>query len=92
MPGPGPSTKFLAAVEENLPPIILRAHGEVNPIRGASLLLDEFIKRPAVFVSRIEQEPRIAYHLFRSIAMDIYRAARQMIAPFRPSALPIDLL
>ena len=46
MPGPDPGTKFLAAVEENLAAVILRAHREVNPIRGAALLHDEFVKLP----------------------------------------------
>ena len=78
MLGPDPSTKFLSAVEENLAAIILWPHGEVNPISGAALLLDEFIKRPAVFISRIEQETGIADHLFRPQAPDIHRAARQM--------------
>ena len=61
------STCFcLPAVEENLPVIVLRTHGEVNPIRGAALLLDEFVEHPAVFISRIEQQTGIAYHLFRT--------------------------
>ena len=28
----------LPAIEQNLPSVILRPHGEVNPIRGAALL------------------------------------------------------
>ena len=74
VPGPDPSTKFLSAVEEDFPPIVLWPHGEVDPIRGAALLLDELIKNPAVFISRIEQESSIADHLLQSITMDIHRA------------------
>jgi hypothetical protein len=44
VPGPDPSTKFLAAVEENLAAIVFRPHREVDPIGRAAFLLDEFIE------------------------------------------------
>jgi hypothetical protein len=40
----------LPTIEEDFSPIVLRAHGEVNPVGRASLLLDQFIQFPAVLV------------------------------------------
>ena len=91
VPGPDPSTKFLPAVEENLPPIILRAHREVNPIRGAALLQYQFIKVALRAIGDIQQYARHADHVFRAIASDIHCAARQVITPFRTPAFPIHL-
>ena len=92
VPGPDPGTKFLAAVEENLPSVLLRTHREVNPIRGAALLEDELVKLPFRTIGDIQQNARHADHVFRAIASDIHCAARQVIAPFRTSAFPIHLL
>ena len=52
----------LSAIEENLSAVIFWTHGEVNPIGGAALLLDEFIKHPAVFVGGVEQQTGAANH------------------------------
>ena len=38
-------SRFLSpAIEENLPAIILRPHGEVNPVGSATLLEDQLVK------------------------------------------------
>ena len=84
--------KSLPAIKQNLPAIILRPHGEVNPIGGAPLLLNELVKHPAIFISRIEQQTGIPYHLLRPQTPDIHRAARQMIRALRSPALHIHLL
>ena len=92
VPGSNPGTKFLSTVEENLAAVVLRAHGEVHPVGGASLLLDQFVQFPAVLVSRVKQDTGVADHLFWPSTSDIYGAARQMIAAFRPTTEPIHLL
>jgi hypothetical protein len=59
--GSGPSTQFLPTVEENLAAIILRAHREVNPIRGAALLHDEFVKLLFRAIGDVQQNARHAH-------------------------------
>ena len=82
----------LPAVEEDLAAIVFRTHGEMNPIGGAALLLDELIKHPTVIISGVEQEAGITYHLLRPQTLDIYGATCQVIRALRPSTLLIDLL
>ena len=83
---------YLPTIEENLPAIVGRTYREVNPIRGAALLLDQLVKHPAVFISCIEQQTGIPDHLLRPQTPDIHRATRQMITPLRPTTFLIDLL
>ena len=83
---------YLPTIEENLPAIVRGTHREVNPIRGATLLLDQLVKHPAVFISCIEQQTSVPDHLLRPKTPDIYGAARQMIAPLRAPTLLIYLL
>ena len=78
--------------EENFPPIVLGAHSEVNPVGRASLLLDQFVKFPAVLVGRVKQDAGVADHLFRACAADVYGAARQMIGALRPTAKSVNFL
>ena len=83
---------YLPTVKEYLPAVILRPHGEVNPIGGAALLLDQLVEQQAVFVSRIEQQTSIPDHLLRAQTPDIHRASRQMITSLRPTTLHIHSL
>ena len=70
--------KSLSAIKENLPAVIFRTHGEVNPIGSAALLLDQFIKHPAVFIGGVEQETGIPYHLLWAQTFNIYGATCQI--------------
>ena len=83
--------KSLSAIKENLPAIILRPHGEVNPVGGATLLEDEFIEVALGPISDIQQYPRHPYHMLRAITADIHRATRQVIGALRSSTHPIHL-
>ena len=74
---------YLPTIEEDLSAIVGRTYREVNPIRGAALLLDQLVKHPAVFISCIEQQTGIPDHLLRPQTPDIHRATRQMITPLR---------
>ena len=81
----------LSVVKENLAPIVLRAHSEVNPVGRAPLLLNQLIKVALRAIGDIQQYPRHPDHLLRPITMDIHRATRQMITPLRAPTLPIHL-
>ena len=81
---------YLPTIEENLSAIVGRSYCEVNPIRGATLLLDQLVEHPTVFISCIKQQTGIPDHLLWPQTPDINRAARQMIAPLRASTLLID--
>ena len=83
---------YLPTVEENLPAIVLRPHGEVNPIGSAALFEDELIEVTLRSISDIQQYPRHPDHVLRAIATDIHRTTRQVIAPLRSSAHPIHFL
>jgi hypothetical protein len=54
--------RVLPTVEENLPTIFLRTHGEVDPVRRATLLVDQLVQFPSVLIGRIYQDAGIAYH------------------------------
>ena len=64
----------------------------MNPVGGATLLLDQLVKHPAVFISCIEQQTSVPDHLLWPQTPDIHRATRQMIAPLRAPTLLIYLL
>ncbi len=83
---------FLPTIEKDLPPIILRTHGKVNPIGGAALLMNQFIEVALGSIRDVEQDASHADHLLRAITLDIHRTARQMIRTFSPSTKAIDLL
>ena len=88
----GPVSRILSpAIEENFPPIILRLHREVDPIGSAALFLDEFIEVAMGTIRDVEQYPRHTDHLLRAIALDIHRAASEMIRAFSPSTKAINL-
>ena len=70
--------KSLSAIKENLAAVVFRTHGEVNPIGGPALLLDELIKHPAVLVGGVEQKAGIAYHLLRTQTFNIDSTTRQI--------------
>ena len=84
--------RFSTAVEENLSAIVLRAHGEVNPVGCASLLLNQLVQFPAVLISRVQQDTSVADHLLWPSAADIHRAARQVVRASRPATEPVHLL
>ena len=83
---------YLPAIKEDFAAIVFWAHREVNPVGGATLLLDQLVEHPAVFISCIKQQTGIPDHLLWPQTPDINRAARQMITPLRPTALLIDFL
>ena len=67
--------------KRNLSAIILRPHGEVQPIISLRTPLDEqFIKLLLLTISDIQQDSRVADGLFDAEATDIYGTARQMVA------------
>ena len=80
------------AVVENLATIARGTYREVNPISGASLLLDQLIKIPFSPVGDIEQDACHADHLPEAVALNIHRAARQVIRALRAPTLQIHLL
>lgn len=71
---------------------ILWAHREVNPIRRTALLEDKLIKFPFSPIGDIQQYPRHPDHLLRTIASDIHRTSRQVIAPLRAPAQSVHFL
>ena len=81
----------LPAVEENFAAIILRPHREVNPIRRAALLQNQFIKVTLRTIGDIQQYSRHPDHVFRAIAADIHRASRQVIRALRAPAQSVHL-
>ena len=81
---------YLPTLEEDLSAIVGRSYCEMDPVGRATLLLDQLVKHPAVFISCIEQQTSVPDHLLRPKTPDIYGAARQMIAPLRASTLLID--
>ena len=83
---------YLPAIEENLPPIILRAHREVYPIRRTPLLLDEFIEIAMGTIRDVEQDASHADHLLRAIALNIDGTTSEMIRTLCPTAKAIDFL
>ncbi len=82
----------LSTIKEYLPPIVLRPHREVHPIRRTPLLQNQLVENPFGFIGDVEQDAGIPDHLLRAITSDIYRAAGQVITPLRPTALHIHLL
>ena len=64
----------------------------MDPIGGASLFQNQFIKVALRTIRDVEQYPRHADHLLRAIALDIYGAACQVIGAFRATTLAIHLL
>lgn len=87
-----PATFLLSAVEEDLAAILFRTHREVNPIRRASSLQDQFVELPFRAIGDVEQDACHPDHLLRPVTMYIHRTSRQMIAPFRSLTLHIHLL
>ena len=83
---------FLSHIEENLAAVVLRAHSKMHPVGRTSLLLNQFVETPAILVSRVKQDTGVADHLFWPSTSDIYGAARQMIAAFRPTAKSVNFL
>ena len=83
--------KSLSAIKENLPAVIFRTHGEVNPIGGAALLLDEFIKIPFRAICDVQKDSRHPNHMFRTEATDVDCAAREMIGAFSATTKMINL-
>ena len=81
----------LPAVEENFAAIILRSHREVNPIGRAALLQNQFIKVTLRTIGDVEQDARHPDHVFRAIAADIHRTARQVIRALRAPTQPVHL-
>ena len=82
----------LPAVEENLAAIILRSHREVDPIGRAALLQNQFIKVTLRTIGDIQQYSRHPDHVFRAIAADIHRTARQVIRALGATTQPVHLL
>ena len=81
-----------STVEEDFSAIVFGAHGEVDPVRRATLFVDQLVKVPFRTVSNVEQDTRIAYQLLRPCTADIYGTARQMIGALRPTTEPVHLL
>ena len=73
----------LSTIKEDLPAIILRPYREVNPIRGAALLLDQLVELLLGAISDIQQYPSHPDHVLRAITPDIHCASRQVIASLR---------
>ena len=64
----------------------------MDPIGCATLLKDELVKVSLGAICDIEQDACHADHLLGAVALDIYGAAREVIAPLRSPTFPIDFL
>jgi len=64
----------------------------VDPVGSAALLDDQFIEVTMSAICDVEQNSRHPYHLLWAIALDIHRAAREVIRVFRATTLPIHFL
>ena len=64
----------------------------MDPVGSAAFLDDQFIEVTMSAICDVEQNSRHPYHLLWAIALDIHRAAREVIRAFSPSTLLVDLL
>ncbi len=79
------------SLEIHVPAVALGPYGEVNPDGGAALLQNQLIKVKLLTIRDIQQDTGIAYGLFFTRAVDIYRATRQMVRVGCPAAELIHL-
>ena len=89
-----PNRRFylLCQYETRLPSVILRLHGEVDPMAASLVALyEELIIIALRAVRDIQQDRGIADGLFKSRHTDIHSAARQVVARRRSSDQPVHL-
>ena len=83
---------LLDTIKEDFAAITRRAHSEVNPVGRAPLLQNQLIEIPFGTIRDVEQDASHADYLLRTIALDIHRAAREVIRILRTPTLPIHFL
>ena len=70
---------YLPTIEEDLSAIVGRSYCEMDPVGRAALFENQFIEISLRTICDIQKDYRHADHLLRPIALDIHRAAREVI-------------